>query len=104
MNFFLADDTAILVQGSTTKFIIKILQRGLIEIENLCTLWRIAINIEKTHSVMFRKGNSKKILQTLTFFYEDITWDKEVKYLGLILDSKLTFRKHIKYNTEKILG
>ncbi|GBN07503.1 putative RNA-directed DNA polymerase from transposon BS, partial [Araneus ventricosus] len=48
INCFFADDTAILVQGSTTKFIIKTLQKGLNEIENWCTLWRIAINTEKT--------------------------------------------------------
>ncbi|GBO04938.1 RNA-directed DNA polymerase from mobile element jockey [Araneus ventricosus] len=32
INFFFADDTAILAQGSTTKFVIRTLQRGLIEI------------------------------------------------------------------------
>ncbi|GBM50387.1 putative RNA-directed DNA polymerase from transposon BS [Araneus ventricosus] len=50
---------------------------------------------------MFRKGTSRKELKTLSFFNEDLTWDKEVKYLGLILDVKLTFRSHLKYNTEK---
>ncbi|GBO42840.1 hypothetical protein AVEN_27507-1 [Araneus ventricosus] len=37
-NCFFADDTAILAQGSTTKFVIRTLQRGLIEIEIWCTL------------------------------------------------------------------
>ncbi|GBM95735.1 RNA-directed DNA polymerase from mobile element jockey [Araneus ventricosus] len=50
---------------------------------------------------MFRKDSSRKELKTLSFFDEDLTWDKEVKYFGLILDSKLTFRSHIKCNTEK---
>ncbi|GBN25608.1 RNA-directed DNA polymerase from mobile element jockey [Araneus ventricosus] len=103
-NCFFADDTAILAQGSTTKFVIRTLQRGLIEIEEWCTLWRVAINTDKTRSVMFRKGHPKNDLHSLTFFEEDLSWDKEIKYLGLILDSKLTFRNHIKYNTDKFLA
>ncbi|GBN21478.1 RNA-directed DNA polymerase from mobile element jockey [Araneus ventricosus] len=101
INGFFADDTEILAQGSTTKFVIRTLQRGLIEIEKWCTLWRVAINTDKTRSVMFRKGHPRNILQSLTFFEEQLSWDKEVKYLGLILDSKLTFRSHIKYNIDK---
>ncbi|GBO40428.1 RNA-directed DNA polymerase from mobile element jockey, partial [Araneus ventricosus] len=101
MNCFFADDTAILAQGSTINYIIHTLQKGLNNIEKWCTLWRVAINTDKTHAVMFRKGTSRKELNTLSFFDEDLTWDKEVKYLGLILDDKLTFRSHLKYNTEK---
>ncbi|GBN05498.1 putative RNA-directed DNA polymerase from transposon X-element, partial [Araneus ventricosus] len=61
-NCFFADDTAILAQGSTTKFVIRTLQRGLIEIEKWCTLWRVAINTDKTRSVMFRKGHPRNNL------------------------------------------
>ncbi|GBM60688.1 putative RNA-directed DNA polymerase from transposon X-element [Araneus ventricosus] len=96
-----SDDTAILAQGSTINYVIHTLQKGLNNIEKWCTLWRVAINTDKTHAVMFRKGTSRKELKTLSFFDEDLTWDKEVKYLGLILDDKLTFRSHLKYNTEK---
>ncbi|GBM27765.1 RNA-directed DNA polymerase from mobile element jockey [Araneus ventricosus] len=101
INCFFADDTAILAQYSTTKFVIRNLQRGLIEIEKWCTLWRVLINTNKTRSVMFRKGHPRNNLQYLTFFEEELSWDMEVKYSGLILDSKLTFRIHIKYNTDK---
>ncbi|GBM37544.1 hypothetical protein AVEN_4209-1 [Araneus ventricosus] len=100
IHCFFADDTAIQAQGSTTKFVIRTLQRGLIEIEKWCTLWLVAINTDKTRSVMFRKGDPRDNLQSLTFFEEELSWDKEVKYLGLILDSKLT-NSHIKYNTDK---
>ncbi|GBN27057.1 hypothetical protein AVEN_32717-1 [Araneus ventricosus] len=100
MNCFFADDTAILAQGSTINYVIHTLQKGLNNIEKWCTLWRVAINTDKTHAVMFRKGTSRKVLKTLSFFDEDLTWDKEVIYLGLILH-KLTFRSHLKYNTEK---
>ncbi|GBN87302.1 RNA-directed DNA polymerase from mobile element jockey [Araneus ventricosus] len=88
-NCFFADDT------STTKFVIRTLQLGLIEIEKWCTLWGVAINSDKTGSVIFGKGHPRNNLQSLTFFEEELSWDKEVNYLGLILDFKLTFRSHI---------
>ncbi|GBO44763.1 putative RNA-directed DNA polymerase from transposon BS [Araneus ventricosus] len=102
MNCFFADDTAILAQGSTINYVIHTLQKGLNNIEKWCTLWRIAINTDKTHAVMFRKGTSRKELKTLSFFDEDLTWDKEVKDLGQTLYNKLTFRSHLKCNTEKL--
>ncbi|GBO43322.1 hypothetical protein AVEN_198247-1 [Araneus ventricosus] len=61
----------------------------------------VAINTDKTYAVMFRKDTSRKELKTLSFFDEDLTWDKEVKDLGQTLDNQLTFRSHLKYNTEK---
>ncbi|GBO31271.1 RNA-directed DNA polymerase from mobile element jockey [Araneus ventricosus] len=101
MNCFFADDTAILAKGSTINYVIYTLQKGLNNIEKWCTNWCVAINTDKTHAVMFRKGTSRKELKTLSFFDEDLTWDKEVKDLGQTLDNKLTFRSHLKCNTEK---
>ncbi|GBN54258.1 RNA-directed DNA polymerase from mobile element jockey, partial [Araneus ventricosus] len=75
INCFFADDTAILVQGSTTKFIIKTLQKGLNEIENWCTLWRIAINTEKTKPTQSCSAKEiPKKLASVTFFNENLSW------------------------------
>ncbi|GBL83824.1 putative RNA-directed DNA polymerase from transposon BS, partial [Araneus ventricosus] len=101
LNCLFADDSAILSQGSNTKFVIHSLQLQLYEIEKWCTLWRVAINTEKTKAILFRKGHSKKTLKSLTFFDETLEWNSQVKYLGLYLDSKLTFRQHAKYNSDK---
>ncbi|GBN12650.1 putative RNA-directed DNA polymerase from transposon BS, partial [Araneus ventricosus] len=60
MNCFFADDTAILAQGSTINYAIHTLQKDLNNIEKWCTLWRVAINTDKTHAVLFRKGTSRK--------------------------------------------
>ncbi|GBM62161.1 RNA-directed DNA polymerase from mobile element jockey [Araneus ventricosus] len=49
---------------------------------------------------MFRKGHSNKTIKLLSFFDELLTWEPQVKYLGLILDNKLTFRQHTKHNDE----
>ncbi|GBN31531.1 hypothetical protein AVEN_39557-1 [Araneus ventricosus] len=73
MNGFFADDTAILSQDSTINYVIHTLQKGLNNIEKWCTLWRVAINTDKAHADMFRKGTSRKELKTLSFFDEDLT-------------------------------
>ncbi|GBN97419.1 RNA-directed DNA polymerase from mobile element jockey [Araneus ventricosus] len=48
MNCFFADDTAISTRGSSINYVIHTLQKGQNNIENWCTLWRVAINIDKT--------------------------------------------------------
>ncbi|GBN36236.1 RNA-directed DNA polymerase from mobile element jockey [Araneus ventricosus] len=101
MNCLFADDTAILTQSSNIKFIINSLQAQLLEIEKWCTQWRVAISTEKTKAILFRKGHCNKSMKQLTLFDEQLTWEPQVKYHGLILDNKLTFRQHTKYNSDK---
>ncbi|GFU90691.1 probable RNA-directed DNA polymerase from transposon X-element [Trichonephila clavipes] len=40
----------------------------------------------------------------LTLFDDNIQWVSVVKYLGLHIDSRLTFKKHIDYLAEKLWG
>jgi hypothetical protein len=35
------------------------------------------------------------------FFYENVAWTNETKYLGVILDSKLAYKTHISYVLRK---
>ncbi|GBM45596.1 RNA-directed DNA polymerase from mobile element jockey [Araneus ventricosus] len=101
LNCLFADDSAILTQGRNIRFIIKTLQSQLDSIEYWCTKWRVAINTDKTKAILFRKGHSSKVLKTLSFMDEDLTWENQVKYFGLIVHIKLSFRKHAKYNSDK---
>ncbi|GBO39206.1 hypothetical protein AVEN_48238-1 [Araneus ventricosus] len=87
-NCLFADDSAILTQGSNIRFLIKTLPAQLDSTEYWCTKWRVASNTDKTKAILFRKGHSSKVLKTLSFMEEDLPWENQVKYLGLILDSK----------------
>ncbi|GBM13840.1 hypothetical protein AVEN_44105-1 [Araneus ventricosus] len=89
-NCLFVNDSAILTQGSNIRFIIKTIQAQLDSIEYWCTKWRVAINTDKTKAILFRKENSSKVLRTLSFMEEDLTWENQVKYifgLYLILNS-----------------
>ncbi|GBM32324.1 RNA-directed DNA polymerase from mobile element jockey [Araneus ventricosus] len=96
-----ADDSAVLAQGTTIKYILRTLQSFLVSLEEWLTKWRIAVNTDKTKAIIFRKGCSNFNPTNLELFDETIEWVTEVKYLGLIIDNKLTFRQHISYLKEK---
>ncbi|GFT92146.1 probable RNA-directed DNA polymerase from transposon BS [Trichonephila clavipes] len=50
-----ADDSAALTQGVNLKYTIKTMQQFLVKLEKWLTDWRIAINVEKTQAIVFRK-------------------------------------------------
>lgn len=57
--------------------------------------WRIKINVDKTEAIMFtlrRKPSYDKY--KVKIFNKPIKWSEDVKYLGVILDKRLTFSKH----------
>ncbi|GBN02176.1 RNA-directed DNA polymerase from mobile element jockey [Araneus ventricosus] len=96
-----ADDSAVLAQGTTIKYILRTLQYFLVSPEEWLTKWRIAVNTDKTNAIIFRKGCTNYNPAHLELFEEPIEWVTDVKYLGLIIDNKLTFRQHISYLKEK---
>ena len=87
-----ADDTAIAAKDSdpTTA---RNLQDHLTGIEKWLQKWRIKVNQNKSTHITFtnRKGQCPSISINQTTILQVST----VKYLGLQLDSKLTWREHI---------
>ncbi|GFT40129.1 RNA-directed DNA polymerase from mobile element jockey [Trichonephila clavipes] len=99
-----ADDSAVLSQGVQLKYTIKTIQHFLDKLETWLTHWRIAINVDKSQAVVFRKWGATDPPIQLTLFDDNIQWVPVVKYLGLHIDSRLTFKKHIDYLSEKFWG
>ncbi|GFV64063.1 RNA-directed DNA polymerase from mobile element jockey [Trichonephila clavipes] len=60
-----------------------------------------AINTEKSHAIVFRKSRPQNSPSPLQIFNQTIGWTFETKYLGLILDDKLTNRSHFEETTKK---
>ncbi|GFX69506.1 RNA-directed DNA polymerase from mobile element jockey [Trichonephila clavipes] len=99
-----ADDSAVLSQGVQMKYTIKTVQHFLDKLETWLTHWRIAINVDKSQAIVFRKWGVIDPPFQLTLFDDNIQWVPVVKYLGLHIDSRLTFKKHIDYLSEKFWG
>ena len=64
---------------------------------------RLALNIKKTHFVVFRTPN-KKLCQniTLKFGKKAISQRKSVKYLGLTIDEHINWKEHISNICKKV--
>ncbi|GFX69768.1 RNA-directed DNA polymerase from mobile element jockey [Trichonephila clavipes] len=77
-----ADDAAVLAQGANLKYTQCTLQRYLHTLESWLTDWRIAINVDKTQAIVFRKHRRNIIPKTLSLFDEDIEWVNVVRYLA----------------------
>ncbi|GFV84009.1 RNA-directed DNA polymerase from mobile element jockey [Trichonephila clavipes] len=99
-----ADDSVVLSQDVQLKYTIKAIQNFLDKLETWLTHWRIAINVDKSQAIVFRKWWVIDTPFQITLFDDNIQWVSVVKYLGLHIDSRLTFKKHIDYLAEKFWG
>jgi hypothetical protein len=58
--------------------------------------WRIAINVSKSTAVLFAKtARSARQPRPVQFLREPIQWVRTARYLGVTLDSRLTWSAHV---------
>lgn len=96
-----ADDTAVLASDSNANIASTLLQEHLAKIENWLSKWRIKANESKSIHVTFtmRKGTCPPV----TLNNHQLPQENEAKYLGMHLDRRLTWKKHI-FTKRKQLG
>lgn len=94
---YYADDTSLLCSGKQTKTIIKKLQMSLHAVQKYLKKWKIKLNDGKTQAILFPFNRSPKRTPrtNLRFNNNEIIFSNHCKYLGVILDQKLNFAKHI---------
>ncbi|GFV96421.1 probable RNA-directed DNA polymerase from transposon X-element [Trichonephila clavipes] len=96
-----ADDAALLCTRNTVQEAINLTQNYIYKLELWLTKWRIAINTDKTHAIVFRKLRSHNSPPPLQIFNSTIEWTFQVKYLGLILNDNFTYKPHFEETTKK---
>lgn len=75
------------------------------KIEKYFEKWKINLNSSKTENILFtRKYTQNKIFTPLIVHQQKITSKNDVKYLGIKLDKRLTFKNHIKESLRKAYG
>ena len=94
-----ADDTVILVRHTNSETAVKLLQEHITKIEKWLQEKQIKANPNKCNHITFtlRKQIQPNILLNGTH----ITQTKQVKYLGLHLDTQLTRKQHTKSIIDK---
>ena len=104
LEFFLfADDTNIYYEADTPDNLELIVNRELKKLRTWLIVNRLLLNIEKTNFVVFHPYN-KPLRQSITLKINKkaILEKDHVKYLGIIIDSTLTWRIHIDNVSSKI--
>ena len=102
-----ADDTAVFCQvpWKNLKKAKKILVAALESVKKFLSTWKIQLNKNKTEFIILTKSSvmiRRMDEDILNFDGSTFKWANEVKYLGIILDRKLNFRKHIETCLTKV--
>lgn len=97
-----ADDTAFYTSSRFAKQIIRRLEKGAKKLLKYFKKWKIRLNETKTQAIFFTNRRTRQLpTRKFKIGTSEIDWSNEVKYLGVVLDKKLTFRSHIQYALTK---
>ena len=88
-----ADDTSILSSDMLSVNIISNLESALSELYQYFTKWKILINADKTKAIYFTRKRKPCFTpqNPLQFNNHSVPWEENLKYLGVVLDTKLLF-------------
>ncbi|CAH1384237.1 unnamed protein product [Tenebrio molitor] len=97
-----ADDTAVYAHSFNAEVANKQVQIQVNLLEDYFDKWLIGINSAKTETILFsKKFTNNKIITPLKLKEQKIQTKPSVKYLGVHLDSRLTFHTHVNKTLEK---
>jgi retron-type reverse transcriptase/endonuclease/exonuclease/phosphatase family metal-dependent hydrolase len=97
-----ADDTAILARSRIPTFAARRVQKALDPISTWFKEWRIKTNPTKSEAIDFRHPPRRKPpAYKITLETAEIPWKKSLRYLGLILDRRLSWCPHIARTRQK---
>jgi hypothetical protein len=91
-----ADDTSIIATSRKPMLLVSYLESYLNDVQRWMSEWRIAINVPKSPALISaRAGRRFTQPRPVTLFGEPIQWVDKARYLGVTLDSRLTWSPHI---------
>ena len=91
-----ADDTAQWAFSLNIRNAANLLQQDLLNLAMWCAKWRIKLNPEKAKVIIFSRSMlARKAELNLKLYGETLKTYPQVKFLGIIFDSKLTFQPNI---------
>ena len=92
-----ADDTLLLLCGKDLKTLISIMQKAIDKAINWGNQEKLAFNPKKTAAIIFTRNHKLKIntLPKLKMSGVELEYVNSTRYLGVIIDSKLSWTEHI---------
>ena len=89
-----ADDTALLSQSWLPDPISRRHSNAITALRKYVTTWKLWLNTNKTRTTLFSKRRLP-LPDPIQIQYTFVPWASFVLYLGLVLDSKLLFTRHL---------
>ena len=104
INLF-ADDTCVFVSHPNMDDLMANAKNKLTNLFNWCVSNKLTMNSSKTCFVIFHAKNKRKYLNITKIEANDISINRvfSIKYLGVVLDSLLTWNDHINFVCSKLL-
>ena len=102
MPLFFADDTNLFTNGSNINELESLINSDLAEIAKWPKVNKLSLNINETHYMIFT--TKRKIIPGIVINIEGhiINEVDSTKFLGIYLDNKLNWKKHIAYVSGKV--
>lgn len=100
-TFGYADDITITLTGKIESTLCDLMQTALNILENWCNRNFLSVNPAKTELILFTRKRKLGFLKMPKLFGTCLELTNQVKYLGIILDSKLNWSSHLKHKIQK---
>ena len=98
----IADDTNLFFEASNLDTLQSTVNREMCKLVNWLNSNRLALNLSKTNFVIFSAKNKPLKPVTIIINRKAVEQKDYVKYLGILIDSKLSFKQHITAITKTI--
>lgn len=95
-----ADDSTIWTISDSLPLACKDIQAALDAIVRWCNKWGLEVSTTKTKAIIFSLKHTKNAPH-LTILNKTIKFEPYVKFLGILFDSKLTWKQHINHIKDK---
>lgn len=93
-----AYDTALFTSSQLLNVITDEIKEAAKKISDYMEKWKINLNNDKTDALFITNRRKKEIpTNNIDIFNSSIEWSNQLKYLGVIIDKKITFKPHIDY-------
>jgi hypothetical protein len=93
---FYVDDTAVIATSRKPTLLVSYLEAYLNDFQQWLSEWRIAINVSKSTTIIFARAGRRFIQpRPVKHFGESVEWVDRTRYLGVTLDTRLTWSPHI---------
>ena len=102
MPLLFADDTNLFASGTDLKSLQACVNKDLSAIAEWLKANKLSLNVKKTHYMIFHGKRKPNFHLTLRIDGESINEVDKTKFLGVIIDNKLTWKSHITHICGKV--